>query len=161
MATPILELISDEVVSRLGNITTGNGYEFTAASVSLIDRDENDFQPAPLAIMVDRKDEAENEDLSLPGNPPGIAYDVEFHIHGYSGRLDDSFSTEVTETQMIAAIQKAIGNGDATGWHNFTNRAIDASLTSTTDFEGPGHDGVTVVLRITYRISEIDPFVVR
>lgn len=164
MAKPVLELISDEVVSRLGDITKANGYEFTIVSAELVTRETNTWTPEPLKIKVEYGDISENEDLSYPGNPPRKAFDMQFEISGYSRDIDRDetevgmVNPSVTETQMIAAIQKALTNNDAASWHTFGGNAIIADITGSSTFDAAGFDGGKVMLSVTYRTSEINPF---
>lgn len=164
MAKPVIELISDEVISRLGNISVANGYQFTVTDVSLVDRSTNSWTPAPLKIKVEYGEIEENNDLSYPGNPPRKAYDMAFQITGYSKDIDRDetevgmTNASVTDTQMIAAIKKAIANNDAGSWHTFGGNAINASMVTAAFVDAPGHDCGQVILSVTYRTSEIDPF---
>lgn len=164
MAKPVLEKISDEVVSRLRNITKANGYEFTIQSAELISRRTNTWQPVPLTIKVEYGELTENEELSYPGNPPRKAFDMQFEITGYAKDIDIDESevgmtdASVTDTQMIAAIQKAITNNDPTGWYTFGGNAIVADIVSAESFDSPQHDGGKVMLSVTYRTSEVNPF---
>lgn len=164
MAKPVIEKISDEVVSRLRNITIANGYEFTIVAADLVKRETNTWTPQALKIKVEYGEIAENETYSYPGNPPRVAYDAEFVISGYSRDIDVDESevgmtdASVTDTQMIAAIQKALANNDATAWHTFGGNSILASIVSASTFDAPGYDGGQVKLVVTYRTSEVSPF---
>jgi hypothetical protein len=164
VAKPTLELISDELISRLGNITVANGYEFTAVSPQLIGRNRNTWDPQPLKIYVEQPGIARNESVSYPGNPPRTAYDMTFDVYGYASQLDRDApqvgiaDPSVTDTQMIAAIQKAIANNDAATWHTFGGNAINAQIAGAETFDGTEYDGGKVTLEVTYRTSEIDPF---
>lgn len=161
---PVLEKISDEVVLRLKNITVANGYQFTIQDVRLTSRKTNTWQPRPLTIRVEQGTVSENEDLSYPGNPPRKAFDMEFVVYGYASDIDRDESevgmtdSGVTDTQMIAAIQKALTNNDAAAWHTFDGNAIIADVTDAEPFDSPEYDGGKVTLSVTYRTSEINPF---
>lgn len=161
---PVLEKISDEVVLRLKNITVANGYQFTIQDVRLVSRKTNTWQPRPLTIRVEQASITENEELSYPGNPPRKAYNMEFEITGYASDIDRDESEvgmtdpSVTDTQMIAAIQKALTNNDAANWHTFGSNAIIADITEASPFDAAEHDGGKVMLSVTYRTSEVNPF---
>jgi hypothetical protein len=166
MAKPILEKIADEVLARLQSITIANGYEFDASAVVMVNRDTNAWDAKPRRIIINQTTETENPDHNYPGNPPAVAYDVQFEITGYASQLDVKgevgvLNTNVTDTQMIAAIRKALANNDASGWHTFDGNAFNASFGTSTTVDAPGHDGAQVVLTVQYRTSEIDPFVRR
>ena len=161
MSEPILEQIAATVVQRLGEITKANGFQFDAESVVRVNRDATDWTPRHLSILVVQGEEVENPELSHPGNPPGIAYDVGFNIHGFVRHSDrETVTSAITENQMIASIKKSITNSH--DWHNFGGLAIDAQWNDK-PFESNenDHEGATVGIVITYRISERDPYVVR
>lgn len=164
MAKPLPEKISDELIVRLKNIKVSGGYEFSHAGVQLIDRDSNTWTPEVRKIYVEQGEANYNEELSLPGNPPRSCYDMQFEISGYASQLDREDSqvgvaeTGVTDTQMIAAIKKAILNASPGSWHTFGGNAINARIISSTPFDDPEHDGGRVVLQVTYRHDEGDEF---
>lgn len=163
MAKPILEKIEDELLTRLANINTRNGYEFTVNTVKSASRDKNTWNPQPLDVIVEELELAENEELSYPGNPPRVAFDAEFAIHGYARQLDtadaeSNVSDGVTPQNMKAAILKAITNGDAASWHTFNSNAVTSTLAGAVPLEAPGHQGITFNLLVTYRHSELDPY---
>lgn len=164
MAKPILELISETVVNRVKNITVTNGYEFTIAFAQLVDRNKNQWQPEPLAIYVQEAGIEKVPELCYPGNPPRVAYEAMFEITGFAGALDQdkdevgAIDRSVTDTQMMAAIPKALTNNDAAEWQTFGGYAINANIDSIETIDSPGHDGARVMLGVIYRTSEIDPF---
>lgn len=167
MPNPIIQLIADEVVNRLGNILKGNGYEFDVAFVLPVSRDTNTFHPSPRGIYVKQQAEAENEELSCPGNPPAVAYDVVFEITGYANQIDTD-TTEpaivddgATVNNMLASIQKAIANNDAAHWHEFDGNSLNATMPVAETMETADYDGAKVELIVTYRTSEIDPYALR
>ena len=166
MSLPVIETIAKHIICRLENIQLKNGYAFNVAAVELLTRDADTYTPVPLSIVVDLVDETENEAHSCPGNPPAVAYDAQFMVHGYSRQLDrdDDLSNVhygVTRHQMQAAIQKAVTTPVAGDWVTWESNALTSSMTSKTKFEAPGHDGVTFSLLVTYRTDEDDPTVKR
>jgi len=167
MAKPLIELIQDEIVSRLNNITDANGYEFDRLSVEVLDRDLDDWPTDPLAIVVEFPETAPNDEFSCAGNPPGVAYDATFGIYGYASQLDVDDSevgvtdTGVTDQQMIAALERAVTNKGATGWETFGNNAHNAKIVNHATFDAPGHNGGMIVLEVLYRHNEGDPFTKR
>ena len=166
MAKPILEKITDEIILRLGEITVANGYEFTAVSAELVERGTNTWQPAPLKIKVEYGEINENEELSCVGVPYRQAFDAVYEISGYAEAIDRDedevgmINPSVTDTQMIAAIRKALVESDGGGWHLFDGNAIDARITASETFDAPGYDGGRVMLMVTYRTAETDPYTV-
>ena len=166
MATPINQKIVDELLARLQNITTDNGYEFDVGTVEVVDRDTDGWAATPRCVIIEQQPEEENEEMSCPGNPPRVAFNLSFKIHGYAKRLnvDDTAvavsETNTTENNMLAAIKKAIANNDAGSWHTFDGNAIDAEVSAAEPFNESGWDGGTVLLTVVYRVSELDPYVV-
>ncbi len=165
MTLPIIENIAAEIVTRLGQITTGNSYEFTAESVTRPRRIDRDFTPKNLSIVVDQSSEVQNDDMSYPGNPPGLAFDVTFNLYGFVRESDDATtSPAITENQMASAIKKAITEDSL--WHTFDDNAIDANWgniepfneSSNLPFTSTDHNGVMIELVVSYRVSELNPY---
>lgn len=166
MTKPVIELIEDEIICRLEDIQLKNGFAFSVTSVELVSRDLNTFTPGPLEIIVDLIEETENEEMSCPGNPPATAYDALFMIHGYAYPVDrddelSNLNSGVTRRQMQAAIQQAVTSVASGDWAQWSGNALTTSLTTKAKFEGPGNDGVSVGMLITYRTDEDDPTVKR
>lgn len=164
MSDSIPERIALELIDRLENITTVNGYIFNVASVDRMTKDSLDgWTPRNLAIAVVQDDELPNDEHTHAGNPAAMAYDVTFNLHGFvrpSDHATETFSS--TENAMVAAIKKAVVNND-TSWQTFGGISILADWVTTSPFQSPegDHRGVTVSLVVTYRISETDPFTPR
>ena len=163
MAKPISEKISDEILARLALITTANGYEFTVASVSYVSRDLDDWPKGPLSIVVNKTETVDNDELSCPGNPPRLAFDATFTIHGYASVLDTDDSevgivdSGVSDFEMAAAIQKAITT-DTAAWETMDGNAVFSKLTRSESFDAPDRDGAMWDLVVTYRTPENDPY---
>lgn len=164
---PVLDNIIAEIIDRLRNITRANGYAFNVAEVKQVERDTNNWQPQVLGIYIEQKEETPNEDLFRPGNPPAVAYNVQFEISGYARQLDANpleagvCDKSVSDNQMKASITKALANNDPSQWHQFGGNAINASLADGTPFDDPGFDGARRLLTVLYRVSETDPYIVR
>lgn len=161
MTKPIIENIADEVEKRLKNITIANSYPIDATVVTS-KRDTNFWNPAPGKIIIDQKEAVRNDEHSYPGNPPASAYDLQFEIWGYAGELDRKneigiCDKSISDSQMIASLQKAIANND-TSWHTFDGNAFNAQVVATSTFDAPGGSGGMVILNVQYRTSELDPY---
>lgn len=155
------ETIALELVARLGQITTGNGYAFTASDVSRVNRDGDDWTPEHLGIVVKQGDETRNPAHDRPGNPPAMAYEQAYELIGFvrqSDRADTSDDSLVN--QMEAAIKKAVAENSGT-WHQFDGASYDANWGDTTRFESTAHAGLKVPLSVRYRVSELDPLTLR
>jgi len=164
MANPINQTIINTVITRLGNITTANGYEFNVGTVGISDRDTDGWTPSYRGILVEQQEDTENEEMSCPGNPPRLAREMILNLYGFVKCLDRDEaqagidSQDTTENQMAAAIQKAIANADAATWHTFGSNAIDAAFTSFEHVNEAGWDAVVVQLTVYYRVNETNPY---
>ena len=161
MATPIIDNIATTLVSRLENITTANSYAFDA-TVEESNRDADSWAPSVGKIIVQQEDREKNEELSCPGNPAKVAYDVMFVVHGFYEELDVDVSEpgiideNIRRNVMSGAIEQAIANNDS-AWHTFGGNAVLADFMGDTRVEVAGYRGVSVNLRVQYRVSELDP----
>lgn len=161
MPTAIPELIAAEVITRLEQITTGNGYAFNVASVERVNRDGNDWTPTHRGIVVVQGDEQRNEPHDRPGNPPANAYELPFSILCFVRQSDRSSTADQAEVNaMVAAAKKAVAEG-STSWHQFDGNSYDANWGIQSNYESIDHAGASVELLVRYRISEIDPFTLR
>lgn len=168
MALPVAEKIAAELVTRLEAITTANGYEFDAESVTRPRRIDRNFTPRNYSIVVDQVGESEQEGMSYPGNPPAIAYELVLNVYGFVRESDSATtSPSITENQMVAAIKKAVAKNSS--WHTFGGNAFDASFGPVEIFEEgdslpftvTDHNGAVVPVLVYYRVSELDPYTVR
>lgn len=163
MPTPVPELIALELVDRLEEITVANGYAFDVAAVVRPDRRGAEVKYQHLSILLEQGTSQRQPDLDYPGNPPAVAYDLEFSIKCI---VRDSAGTTVAhasnENDMAAAVVKAI---TATGndWYTLDGNAVIAELGSHDPFrsENGEFNGVAIGLSVTYRVAENDPFTVR
>lgn len=163
MSTAIPELITAEVVTRLEQITTANGYFANIVSVDRVPLHVEDWTPKNLSIAVVQTDDRENLAESHHGNPPAMARDLTLEIKCIvrpSSRATTTYET--TMNAMAAAVRKAITTPAAT-WYQMDGNAINTTIGDNTPFPiaAGGHAGVSITLTITYRISETDPFTVR
>lgn len=160
--TAIPEQITATLVTRLALITTTNGYFTNVASVDRVPPNAAEWTPNNLSIAVVNAGDVVNEQLSFEGNPPAIAHDLTLNIHAFVRPSDDDTNTaETTTNAMVEAIREAVTK--PAQWHNFGGVAIDARLLDATHFSPADgdHNGATVPLIVTYRISETDPTQVR
>jgi hypothetical protein len=156
--TPIPELIALEIVRRLEQITVANGYQFNVAEVVRPNKDGSNWTYQHLGIGVVQRDDVVNESLSYPGNPPAECRDVVYIITCITRDANGPKAT--SENLMLASVFKAIRDGDA--WHRFGGYAIDAEIGDSRNInlqEGE-FDGMEIELKVSYRISELDPFLV-
>lgn len=162
--TAVPELIALELKTRLEKITAVNGYPFTVPKVERPNRKAYEHEGRNLTLLIVQGDEIPNEGLSHEGNPPAIAYDAIYNIHGIVKNSDrDSTADSTTENALASAIRKAVIDSNQNTWHQFDGNAIDAAFGQVAPFVTPEGDrrGITVPLIVTYRVSETDPETVR
>lgn len=162
MSTAVPELIALELVSRLETITTGNGYAFNVSSVERVSRDAREWTPRNLGIAVTQPIDTRNPALDHEGNPPALAFNLQFNIHCFVRQSDDSSTPDqTTENALVASVQKAVAS--TSDWQTFDGNAFNADWGQRQNFvpsEGK-HAGATLPLIVQYRVSETDPFEVR
>jgi hypothetical protein len=152
MAEPIIEQIMQNVRDRM-EVAFSEVYRSTQIAT---------WQPKDCVIHVYQGELTPNPELSCPGNPPAIAYDLEAIIAGIvkPSELDEK-AIDTFRNRMGADIIKAAT--DADNWHQWGGVAINTMhgpVQSYTDETG-GFSGVMVKFIITYRVSETDPYTVR
>ena len=158
MPTPILELILVELESRLGAISTGNGYETTTTGVVRQTR-LGGFQPKNYQIVLKQENQTQNEGLSCPGSPPAIAWDLTVNIIGIVRASEtETDSNDTLKNTFCADIIKSITS--VANWHQMDGNAINSMVGTVEDFESPDGTatGFTLPLTIIYRVSETDPY---
>lgn len=163
---PVPERIAIEIVSRLEAIAECDGYTFTVNEVRRLNRLAENSTPANHTIWVIQGDNTYNEELTHEGNPPAIAYDLQFNIHCFVRESDSDQAPYSTEcNHMAAAVRKAITTPEESPstWYTFDGNAIIADWGSEEPMLSPegAQSGVTIPLTVTYRISENDPFTAR
>ena len=168
MSTPVPELIALELVSRLENINECDGYSFTVSEVVRPSRKGETWTHQHLGIGVLQGESTRLEDLDYPGNPPAIAYSIDFQLQcicrDSATSIDDPKPAHAaTENEVAAAVVKAITATGAATWHTIGGNAIDARFGSMQPLVSPEgeQNGVMIPLAIIYRVSETDPFTTR
>ena len=161
MATPINEQIIAVIKTRLESITVANAYQENVPSVDRPIRNRG-INPRNNQITVVKGDEEKDEALSHDGNPPAIAWNMPVEIRGIlkTNETDNAF-IDTLANQLGADIMKAVTAYSA--WWNFGGLAINAAFESIEKYiaDDGGANGVLVPLRVTYRVSETDPYTAR
>jgi len=163
MPTTVIESIAKEIVRRSERITIDNGYTFDAAGVVRPDRLGVEVNPVDALVVVKQGDSVKNDELSYPGNPPAVAYDVLFEIECFV-RLSDHACNDYQEIQSDrgAQIVKAITSEatDPGAWYTFEGKSINTEFGDIKNFETSegNHNGVTVAMTVTYRHDENNPY---
>ena len=161
MATPINEQIIAVIKTRLALITVANAYQENVPEVTRPVRNRG-INPRNNEITVTKGDEEKDEELSHDGNPPAIAWNMPVEIRGILRTNEkDNNAIDTLANQLAADIMKAVTN--ATPWHTFGGLAINAAFESIEKYidESGGANAVLVPLKVTYRVSETDPYTAR
>jgi len=160
MALPISEQIAVKVRTRLGLISTDNGYEVDVAGVYRPNKVAQ-FHPENYQVIVTQGDVSMNEELSHPGNPPATAWDLPFEIAGIL-RISDTNTTSLATHKNVfwADVVKALT--DATAWYNWDQLAINSIISDVADYQDTdGNSGFKLTLKVTFRTDETNPYNVR
>jgi hypothetical protein len=160
---PIPELIAEEIVARLNEITKENGYEFDVSEVVRPSRRGENWRRLHNGIGVIQGSPERMPDLDCPGNPPAIAYAITFDLVCICRDSENSIDAHTTATNyMVAAMQRAIANtGDR--WYTLGDFAFDCDFGTPepVDTDDAEFNSVRVPLVIYYRVSENNPLEVR
>jgi hypothetical protein len=162
MAVPVSEQIALVVKARLDLITTGAGYETTAAEVirptRISDRSPKDFQ-----IVIAQGDQTPNEELSRPGNPPLVAWDFPFEIRGILRPSEtDTTAIDTYKNRFEADVRKAIATPLVGNWRSMEGLAINSSITGAEQYASSdgSEGGFKVTVTVMYRHPDNDPYTV-
>ena len=151
--------ILNVVKSRVETIQTASGYSFNVGTVSRATRRGDHPQDNDDVVIYHEAPEP-NEELSLAGNPPYLAYDLPVKVVCYVRQTTAQGTTEPLsdiETNRYEDIAKSITSPAA--WYKFGGNSINATLGPPTVEGGDddGTNGSVVNLTITYRVSEVQP----
>lgn len=161
MADPIDDKIAQELLSRVQNVTTGNGYEQTLSALRPTGT-QRDVKPQNGRAVIFEIDREEDEEHAIPGEPNAVAYRLLMGVAVYV-RPSESSSTAIDTlvNRAAADVQKAIRNSGT--WHTFDDNAIHARMMAPIKFETEdgSHDGVLIPVEILFRVDEDDPYSAR
>lgn len=161
MATAVSEQIAVVVATRLGLISTGNGYETTASSVER-PTVKGGFSPNDYQIVMTQGDITPDSELSHPGNPPATAWVMPIIIAGILRPSEsDTTASDTLKNEFAADVIKSVGN--ATPWHTFGGLAINAAFGVVEDYQAPdgSGSGFKITLLVTFRTDETNLYNVR
>lgn len=157
MPTAISEQIVDKVRTRLGNIKVSGGYEVTVSEVVRPTR-FGGFRPQHLQLVVTQGSLAKNQELSVPGNPPATAYDMEVNVAGLLMPSESATDKiDALRNQFAADVIKAICTPQAS-WHNWDTLAIDTQIGDVDDVTTEESSGFRVPVTVTFRTTENNPY---
>lgn len=159
-ARPIVEQIAVELYKRLQKLEAGSS---TSTKVAEVIRPKRlgGWTPKHLQIVLTQGVPELNDELSYPGNPPAIAYDQIFRIHCHVMPSElDPISVDEYINVMVADVQKEVTSPSL--WHTFGGLAFNANFELAEQIDSDGSfDGATLPLRVSYRVSENDPYTQR
>jgi len=160
-SAPVVERIADVLVARIKEANIFN------VTVSRPDREGKNLSFTDGSVVVHQRSINMNPALICHGNPPAIAYDVQFELQCYvRNQNSESNSYSSACNKLGAQIIKAITNpiDDPAMWYTMDGLAVN------TRSPGPMYPmlndngdrtGVTIPIVITYRVSEDNPYEVR
>lgn len=161
-ARPIVEQIADAIYERLRLLTAGASDYITASEVIRFNR-KQEYTPKHLQIVLAQGDPVRVRELDFPGNPPAEARQQPFNIrlHVIPSEFDET-PTDTLVNVFEAEVRKVLTTPQAT-WHLWGNLAIDSQFgdPETITDDGSGIDGINLILLVTYRTAENDPYTVR
>lgn len=162
MSTPISERIAAVVVSRLEGITESNGYSFDVSEVVRPDRHGEQPRYKHLSIIVDQS-KARNDAIDIPGNPPGVGFDITFNLHlicrdGGSETQARAINDEEMQAEVVRAVTLGLSDWYTMGGYAVNSEFGSPELFTQTDGEVAGSKYPLIV---TYRVSEYDHTVQR
>ncbi len=122
------------------------------------------ISPEDGKIILDQRDSIPNEELSHPGNPPAIAFDVAFDVYCYvRDALSDgdyAFSFATSCNIIYSRVAYALTNPatDPSSWYTFDGNAINSKLGDYSLIADSNGDsvGIKFPIEVTYRVSEND-----
>lgn len=157
---PVVERIRRAIVSRVETILV-EGVESAFASDVVEPLRVEGYSPTDYQIVVTQDDCEINEDLALPGNPPGVCHEQVFNLRC---KLMTSESDEVSiyNRMNVFAMDVQRRFTSYPNWYWVNGLAIDARFGAMTP---PSLDGGAAVanlpLTVVYRVSEYDPYILR
>ena len=162
MPLSIIENIAVEIASRLSAMIGDTAsYPIDLQEVVRPTR-FGGFTPKDKQIILTEGVENAVPELSYPGSPPAVAASRVFNIRCHlmpSERSDEPIDTQINE--FTSNVIKAICT-PSSSWHTFGGNALLAEWGAFQPFVADGGvDGINMPLRVTYRVSENDPYTQR
>jgi len=151
--TVIADII-DVIKTRIESVVVGDDFDVAVNRVVLPTQyDISSLEHAD--VVVASQDPKRNAELSCPGNPAAIAYDLSVMVAiVIAPSTGDERSFDEIATALGTACQKAVATQDS--WHEFDGNAINATIGPLISVK-PGAEqqhGIGFELVVTYRVSE-------
>lgn len=161
MATPVHEQIILKVKQRLQTIDEDAGFE-TSVSGTVVRPMRiwtghlQDYQ-----IIVTQGTLARNEDLSHPGNPPAVAWDLPLTIYGELRPSEDNTTAIDTLINEFASDAIRAICTPVNAWHNWDGLAINTIVETVENFNAEETAGFKMELSVSFRTDENNPYTMR
>lgn len=158
MATPVLELIAEEMVTRI----KAGAYRYKIAKVVRPNKLQTNKELGHLECMVRQGTPQRNPDLDHDGNPMALGFDVPYVAVVFLRPSDtDDTAIDTLGNYTLADVVKAITTPNAT-WHNWDGNAVN----STYDLELAVSDDAAqaaaiVTVNVQTRFTIHDPYTAR
>lgn len=157
---PVVEKIAEALFDRLQRLVAGRSSTTVASEVIRAKR-MGGWTPKNLQIVLTQSDPERNEELSHPGNPPAMAFDIRFNIrcHVIPSELDPTAVDTYINAMTADVINCITRDAD---WYNFGGLAVNSQFDAIEQIDSDGSfDGANVPLNVTYRVSETNQYEVR
>lgn len=158
MTDPVVEQLAQALETRLKNVTTDAGANYTAKIL----RPRRTYSAEHMLISIEQGPPVIDPELSVEGNPHRVAWVQPFHITVFVKPPDEDVEPiDAMLNRLCADAMKAVcTSGSSADWAQWGGLAVTSNWGEPVD-QSPG-DGAyyatTLPLNITYRVSHIDPF---
>jgi hypothetical protein len=160
MSEPVIELIVQDVVDRIAEITTANGYHQTLVARRPIRGNLEGLEnPENGVVLVIQGDPEENEDISVEGNPKAKGWTQPIYLQCFVIAAHDDTTTPLDKlvNRVEADVVKKLLADRTRGGH-----AIDTIPRASDRYtDGPQATGVLMQFDVIYRTDEDDPYIER
>ena len=156
------ERIAVEILRRLKTVVVEEDQHTRLAEVYRVNRDATDWTPENNAIVLVQGSASRLPELDCPGNPPANAYQLELAVVGFIRQSDREELADRSEVNQLVALAKR-SITPASNWYTFGGICHDAEFGDVTPFVPSNGSlaGASVQLNVAYKVSELDPFLVR
>jgi hypothetical protein len=157
---PVVTRIEVELFDRLQKLAAGWS-DYTYVSEVIRPKRLSGYTPKDRQVVLTRESEERVPELDCPGNPPAEAKRVTFAIRCHSLPSEkDTTPVEELNDVITSDVKRVVG--DASQWHTFGGLAINSEWLDPIYISGDGSfDGVAVMLAVTFKTDENNPYNVR
>lgn len=162
MPVSILESIAETLYDRLEGMV-GNSVTYPIDVLEVVRPTQyGNFTPSDRQIVLTLGPEQNVPELTCPGNPPAVAWERIFNIRCHVATSERNTEAIDSILNEFAANVKKCVCSPSSSWHTLGGYAIKADWGTIQPFTSTGGiDGINLPLRVTYRVSENDPYTQR